>query len=125
LNQCGKAQIQACLAEGFYENLESKTTRFAKEVNNYAKEKGFAFKIFHIGSIFWMAFTERDEIHRSDEIAPESMNLFKDFHHLLLECGIYIGPSGFEVGFVSRAHSDEDLRKGAEAMKEVLDKIFS
>jgi glutamate-1-semialdehyde 2,1-aminomutase len=38
---------------------------------------------------------------------------------------VYIGPSGFEVGFVSRAHSQEDLEKGAAAMKEALDAIFS
>lgn len=39
------------------------------------------------------------------------MNTFRKFFHSLLEKGIYIGPSGYEVGFVSSAHTNEDIEK--------------
>lgn len=121
----GIAQIRACLTEGFYENLEAKTIKLAEEVNTHAVESGYPFKMFHIGSIFWVAFTDKDEISASDEIDESGMGKFKHFHHELLERGVYIGPSGFEVGFVSRAHNDEDILRGAKAMKEALNLVFN
>jgi len=121
----GKAQIEACLKPGFYEELRLKTEAFAEEMNAYAKEKSYPFKVFHIGSIFWVAFTERDEIAASSEIDEGSMSKFKQFHGELLERGVYIGPSGFEVGFVSRAHEEHDMKEGAKAMKEALDVVFN
>jgi glutamate-1-semialdehyde 2,1-aminomutase len=120
----GKAQIQACLKPGFYEELAEKTGSFTQDVNQFASEKKYPFKIFHIGSIFWVAFTDKKEITSSSEVENSGMSHFKAFHHELLERGVYIGPSGFEVGFVSRAHSEADLQKGATAMKEALDVIF-
>lgn len=121
----GKAQIQACLKPDFYSNLEGKTKMLARNLNAFAEEKDYPFKVFHIGSIFWVAFTEKDKIAASSEIEDSGMSHFKQFHGELLKRGVYIGPSGFEVGFVSRAHSDDDINKGVEAMKEALNIIFS
>jgi glutamate-1-semialdehyde 2,1-aminomutase len=43
------------------------------------------------------------------------MNYFKQLHTHLLENGIYLGPSGYEVGFVSEAHTYEQLDQTAVA----------
>jgi len=120
----GLAQIRACLTENFYENLERKTSEFANDVNQFAKKKNYPFHIFHIGSIFWVAFTEKISISSSDEIDESKMSQFKELHAELLKRGIYIGPSGFEVGFVSHAHSEQDLLKAAKEMKASLEVIF-
>ncbi|NEN23321.1 glutamate-1-semialdehyde 2,1-aminomutase [Cryomorpha ignava] len=120
----GKAQIKACLSDGFYENLERKAAGFAGEINAFAEAKGYAFKIFRVGSIFWVAFTEKEAIVRSSDIDQNSMANFKTLHGALLERGVYIGPSGFEVGFISRAHSSDDLKKAVAAFKESLEMIF-
>src|SRR5690606_32956350 len=61
----GKAQIEACLSEGFYENLDQKAAGFVNEINAFAEAKGYAFKIFRVGSIFWVAFTEKEQIVKS------------------------------------------------------------
>lgn len=71
----------------------------------------YAVKLFSIGSIFWFAFTEKEKISTAEDIDPQSMNTFRKFFHSLLEKGIYIGPSGYEVGFVSSAHTNEDIEK--------------
>lgn len=120
----GKAQIEACLKPGFYEELEKKAAGFVNDINAFAKEKGYAFKIFRIGSIFWVAFTDKEAIVRGSDIDESSAASFKSLHKALLERGVYIGPSGFEVGFVSRAHSADDLSKAATAFKESLELIF-
>jgi glutamate-1-semialdehyde 2,1-aminomutase len=120
----GIAQVSVCLQDGFYETLNEKAKGFVDGINKYASEKNYPFKIFRVGSIFWIAFTQSDTIQTSAEIKPEGMVSFKTLHAELLERGVYIGPSGYEVGFVSRAHSQEDLDKTTTAFKEVLDVLF-
>ncbi|MEM9050904.1 MAG: aminotransferase class III-fold pyridoxal phosphate-dependent enzyme, partial [Bacteroidota bacterium] len=120
----GLAQINACLTEGFYDDLETKTNAFTEDVNDFAGSRNYPFRIFHVGSIFWVAFTDKEKISASDQIDDSKMSSFKTFHGELLKRGVYIGPSGFEVGFVSRAHSQEDLEKGAREMKAALEVIF-
>jgi glutamate-1-semialdehyde 2,1-aminomutase len=41
--------------------------------------------------------------------------LFKRFFHGMLEQGVYLAPSAFEAGFVSSAHSDDDIQKTLDA----------
>ena len=77
-----------------------------------------------MGSIFWLAFSDKIAIRKSSEIDPESMSYFTVLHRELLNRGIYLGPSGFEVGFISEAHTEKDLLKAAEAFKEALDITF-
>ena len=93
--------------------------------NCFAEEKKFSFKVFSISSIFWFAFTNKDKIITSEDIDAGSMKYFKLLHQDLLERGIYLGPSGYEVGFISTAHSDEILKNAAENICASLEKVFS
>lgn len=120
----GAAQLKECLQPNFYEELERKTQDFVGIVNRYAEQKGYAFHLFSVGSIFWIAFTEAEHIRRADQIEAGKMNYFKELHQYLLENGVYLGPSGYEVGFVSSAHSEKDLKEAAEIMCRALDNIF-
>jgi glutamate-1-semialdehyde 2,1-aminomutase len=52
------------------------------------------------------------------------MDKFKQFHRELLNRGIYIGPSGYEVGFVSAAHTKIELEKAKRAILDALDIVF-
>jgi glutamate-1-semialdehyde 2,1-aminomutase len=52
------------------------------------------------------------------------MKKFGEFYHLLLEEGVYIGPSGYEVGFVSAAHTNEQLMLAAEKIAGCLLKVL-
>lgn len=121
----GKAALEQLLVPGFYQEQERKTKNFVSTVLEHVEERGYAVKIFSIGSIYWIAFTDRPSIRSSAEIDPESMNIFRTFYHALLNNGVYIGPSGYEVGFVSAAHTAEDLERAADIFKLALDKAFS
>ena len=61
----------------------------------------------------------------SDQIDSSKMEYFKKLHAYLLDHGIYLGPSGYEVGFVSGAHSYADLDYAIEIIKAGLDQIMS
>ena len=49
---------------------------------------------------------------------------FSRLHSALLERGVYLGPSGYEVGFVSAAHTDAVIDEAAAAFTEALDEVF-
>src|SRR5690606_20078526 len=97
----GIAAINILSRAGFYEKQEEKTRSFVEALRAYIRAKGYEVQIFTIGSIFWFAFTSQLHIKRADEIDPQSMEKYKVMHRALLNQGIYFGPSGYEVGFIS------------------------
>ena len=120
----GLATLQELISGPFYEKLQQKTSYFIQQLENHVQAKGFAIKITSIGSIFWIAFSDK-QIKRADQIDPDSMNHFKKLHQFLLQKGIYLGPSGYEVGFVSAAHQESDLDHAAAVICRGFDQIFS
>jgi len=117
----GIAQLSACLKENFYQDLEKKTAYLVDGI--MSKNTFKLFKIFRLGSIFWIAFTEKEKISSAEEIDSNSMSYFKNLYHYLLQGGVYMGPSGYEVGFVSSAHSYEDLDRTIEVFESSLEKL--
>lgn len=115
----GIATIRECLKPGFYENLEKKTQSLIKQITNLQPATR-NLQLFSLGSIFWIAFTDKKEIRSAEEIDADSMKYFRVLHKELLEKGVYLGPSGYEVGFVSEAHTEEDLTRTAKAFGESL-----
>lgn len=120
----GIAQLSECAKPGFYEELEKKTSAFVADINAHAKAKGYDFEMVTIGSIYWLNFEGSKKINRADQIDPDMTN-FKNFHMELLNNGIYIGPSGYEVGFISAVHTKEELALAASIFKKSLDQIFA
>jgi len=110
----GIAQLTECLKPGFYFTFIDEILRLTPA------ELHDRFKFFSVGSIFWIAFTSENAIRSAEAIDADSMSYFRVLHKELLERGIYLGPSGYEVGFVSDAHSVEDLRITAKAFAETL-----
>jgi glutamate-1-semialdehyde 2,1-aminomutase len=120
----GIAQLKACLRPGFYEDQEARTKGFVEEVNGYAESKGYDFEMVTIGSIFWLSFDGKTTIRQSAQINAD-MTGFRLLFSALLNRGIYLGPSGYEVGFVSDAHTVEILKRAAKQFKSALDEVFS
>jgi len=120
----GIAQLSELLRMGFYRDLNKKTEEFTESIQRFATARNYKFKVFTIGSIFWFAFTDQEKISRADEIDATSMEKFKKMHRELLNRGIYLGPSGYEVGFISSAHNKTDLEKAKRAIFDSLDIVF-
>lgn len=119
----GIAQLSECAKPGFYEDQEERTSFFVSKINQHATEKAYPFELVSIGSIFWLSFNGKKRIHSAGEIDP-NMNGFKMMHKELLNRGVYLGPSGYEVGFISSAHSREILSETAQIFCDTLDVIF-
>lgn len=119
----GFATLTELLKPGFYENLEAKTKAFTGRLQAFCDQRGYEVTFPHIGSIFWPTFSRR-HMRRSDEIDGAGMEFFKKMHLACLQRGVYFGPSGYEVGFISAAHTDADLDFAAEKIEESLDVAF-
>lgn len=56
------------------------------------------------------------------DVSAMNMKTFSKVYHALLESGIYLGPSGFEVGFLSAAHDPSDLEKLVSVIASAIEK---
>lgn len=119
----GIAQLTECAKDGFYEDQEERTQFFVNRINSHAEAKGYNFELITIGSIFWLSFDGSKKIQKADDIDPNMIG-FKHLFAALLDRGVYIGPSGYEVGFVSQAHTKEHLTIASNAFCNALDEIF-
>lgn len=120
----GISALNQCLETDFYHHLQVKTSHFVDELNQYIKANNYPLFVFNIGSIFWLSFSKNKQVESADKIDPNSMQYFKTLHKFMLEKGVYFGPSGYEVGFVSSAHTEEDLQIAKNVIIQGLDKIF-
>ena len=119
----GLAACQQLLMPNFYCELDHKTNHLIKKLTDHATENKYSVTFPKVGSIFWIAFST-ETIKKADQIDPASMKYFKLLHAALLEKGVYMGPSGYEVGFVSSAHTLEVLDEAAEIINWAMDKVF-
>lgn len=120
----GIAQLTACLQPHFYHDLQHKTDKLVDGIKQHVKEKNYEITIYNIGSIFWFAFSDMTHLTRADQINAGKMTLFAKVYHYLLEHGIYFGPSGYEVGFVSAAHTEADIDKTIKVMCDAFDLVM-
>ena len=120
----GIAVLKQLLEPGFYEGMAEKTKNFCDKLQAHIDAKGHKIHMVHIGSIFWFALSDK-RIISADQIDPESMEIFKKMHHNLLENNVYLGPSGYEVGFISAAHTESDLDEAVEKICNAIDLAFA
>ncbi|MFD1258131.1 glutamate-1-semialdehyde 2,1-aminomutase [Mucilaginibacter terrae] len=120
----GIAQLTELNKPGFYNSLDEKTTTFVDEMLDFVKDRNYPVNITQIGSIFWFAFDTKAAIRKAEDIDPHSMDRFKTMHQELLNRGVYMGPSGYEVGFVSAAHTTDILNTAKQAIFDSLDVVF-
>src|SRR6201746_746835 len=120
----GIAQLTELSKNSFYRDLNNKTSEFTEALQRFATARNYKFKVFTIGSIFWFAFTDKEYIRKAEDIDASSMEKFKKFHRELINRGIYLGPSGYEVGFISSVHTKTDLEKAKRAIFDSLDIVF-
>jgi len=120
----GIAQLTELIKPGFYEDQERRTALFVDAINAHAKSKNYSFELVSIGSIYWISFDNKKRIRAAEEINPD-MTGFKKLHRALLERGVYMGPSGYEVGFICQAHTEEILKTATDRFIDALDTIMN
>jgi len=99
----------------FYEDLEKSSALLEEGLQNNLNELNFKGVINRVGSMFTLFFTEEDSVKSLADVNKCDTNLFAQYFKMSLDNGIYLAPSQYEAGFVSIAHSKEDIQKTVEA----------
>ncbi|QLB17079.1 glutamate-1-semialdehyde-2,1-aminomutase [Mannheimia varigena] len=124
-NPIAMAAGLACLTElskaGNEELLAAKTKTLAEGFKALADKHNVPLTVQYVGGMFGLFFTEQQAINNFQEVMKCDAAKFNRFFHLMLEQGVYLAPSAFEAGFMSLAHTDEDIARTLEA----ADKAFA
>lgn len=116
----GLAQLRHLDATNAYERLEESGSILEKEIKKSMKKVGKNLTFNRAGSMFCLFFTEH-EVYNLESALTSDKKMFKTFFWHMLSEGVYMAPSPFETGFISTAHSNEDIEKTCKA----IDKFFT
>ncbi|GAB3046758.1 glutamate-1-semialdehyde 2,1-aminomutase [Acinetobacter apis] len=107
----------------FYSKLTAQLGTLLAGLKRVADEVGVALHTEQAGAMFGLYFTEQTEIKSFDDILKCDTDAFKIFFHGMLDHGIHFAPSAFEAGFISSAHTDEDIQFTLDAARAVFTQI--
>ena len=113
----GLATLRLTGEPSFYERLEDLGDRWQRGMHEVASEGDVPFTINQVGSMVSIFFTG-ETVTDFSSAACSDTEAFKDFFWHMLRRGVYLAPSPYEAGFISTAHSEEDLEKTFEAARE-------
>ena len=102
----GLKTLEIIQREGFYENLTALTHRLADGLAAAAKAHGIEFTADSVGGMFGLYFAAHAPQNYGD-MARSNIDAFKRFFHGMLDRNTAFGPSAYEAGFVSAAHTPE------------------
>lgn len=126
-NPVAMAAGLACLNEvsqlGVHDRLTELTDKLARGLERVSKDQGVPMVINHVGGMFGLFFTDAESVTCYQDVMKCDVERFKKFFHYMLEQGIYLAPAAFEAGFMSIAHSDEDIQRTINAAEIALAKI--
>jgi glutamate-1-semialdehyde 2,1-aminomutase len=115
----GLAQLRELDRQQGYRYLEEIGQVMEDAVLDVLKRKGLGYRWYRKGSMFCLFFTEQ-EVRNLQDAKTSDLASFRKFFHHCLDNGVYFAPSQFETGFISLAHSKDDMDRTAEVAAAAL-----
>ena len=115
----GLAMLELIQAPGFHEQLAARTRLLTDGLQAVADGAGVAFSSNRVGGMFGLFFSA-EKVHSYAQATATDAALFKRFFHGMLKRGVFLAPSVFEAGFMSSAHTDQDIADTLEAARDAL-----
>lgn len=119
----GLKTLELISAPGFYDALAAKTGKLLQGLQAAADQAGIPFTTNQVGGMFGVFFSNEETVTRFAQVMTCDVERFKRFFHAMLDKGVYLAPSAFEAGFVSAAHTDDDLQATVEAARLVFEAL--
>ena len=104
----GMATLNLTLAPGFHERLTVLTRRLVDGLNLIGRDLGGRISASNVGSMFGLYFSAAPPADFAQVMSADREG-FNRFFHQMLERGVHLAPSAFEAGFMSSAHTEEDI----------------
>ena len=105
----GIKTLELLNAPGFHQELSKKSAALLKGIQAAADKNGIPLTSAHAGGMFGFFFTEAKIVSQLEQVMACNTEHFNAFFHSMLDAGIYLAPSSFEAGFISIAHTDDDI----------------
>ncbi|PVV15026.1 MAG: glutamate-1-semialdehyde-2,1-aminomutase [gamma proteobacterium symbiont of Ctena orbiculata] len=119
----GLKTLELISEPGFYARLSTKVEKLVGGIMQQAKAADVPLAENHVGGMFGLFFSNAAGVSDYAGATACDQSRFKAFYHAMLQRGIYLAPSAFEAGFVSAAHSDEDIENTIHAAKESFEAL--
>ncbi|GAA6166750.1 glutamate-1-semialdehyde 2,1-aminomutase [Sessilibacter corallicola] len=119
----GLTNLGLIQADGFYQALTAKTQLLVDGMKAIALDKGIPFTTNNVGSMFGFFFTEETKVTNYSQVMACDIERFNRFFHLMLEQGVYFAPASYEAGFMSQAHTQDDIEFTLSACEQAMSKL--
>lgn len=120
--RAGLITLKKIAREQTHQTLRQRNEKFCGQLKPLLAEKGF--QVNFVESLFWIhvknSAVGENPLRDLAQIPSSQKTSFAKLFHALLKQGIYLPPSGFEVGFLSNAHQSSDLDETLAAFKKAL-----
>jgi glutamate-1-semialdehyde 2,1-aminomutase len=116
----GIATLDILERESAWQQLEARGARLEQLLAPVVGGAKFPLHLVRLGSLLWLSLHDEPTVRRAGTLSPAAATRFKKLFHAMLERGIYIAPSAYEVTFVSLAHCEDDLQRFATALAEAV-----
>jgi len=115
----GLATLALIRQPDFHADLERRTHLLADALQSAADDAGVAFSTNRVCGMFGLFFSAQ-KVERFAQATACDVEMFKRFFHAMLERGVYLAPSAFEAGFMSAAHSEQDIADTIAAARDAF-----
>ena len=119
----GLSTLNLISQPGFYQQLNDKTESLVKGIKQVALDNSIKLTFNQIGGMFGLFFSDQEKIKNFTDVDKCDLDIFNQFFTGMLKHGVYLAPSAFEAGFVSSAHSEDDIQRTIEVAELVFSKI--
>lgn len=116
----GLKTLELISEPGFYAALDKNLTTLLMGFANAAEKANIPLVVDSRGGMFGLFFTQAKSVTSFDDVMACDQERFKKFFHGMLAEGIYMAPSAFEAGFISAAHTQEDIDQTIAAAAKVF-----
>jgi len=114
----GLKTLELICEPGFYQDLGAMTEKLVTGLMAQASANGVPLTANRAGGMFGIFFTDAERVTDFAGSTACDQERFRTFFHAMLERGVYLAPSAFEAGFVSAAHSEDDIANTLRAAAE-------
>jgi glutamate-1-semialdehyde 2,1-aminomutase len=119
----GLATLELISQPGFLEPVCNRTSVLVNGLVDLAKASGIPLTSNHVGTMWGIFFSDEEKIINYSQVMKCNKNRFSKFFHGMLSEGVYLAPASFEAGFLSSAHSDQDVQDTLEAAEKIFNTL--
>lgn len=118
--RAGLKNLELISTPNFYDSIFKSTEQLMIGMQSLADEAGIPFTTNHVGTMFGVFFTEEKKVTRYEQVINGNTERFNQFFHLMLDNGVNLAPASYEAGFMSKAHSEQDIEDTLSATKKAF-----